>query len=94
MPEFFAHAGDAAVRRGEGFGCFCGRCSRTISAPFGFEGQLIWCLYCGIDASHVPAIDTPWRHRWSFGVTRAECLDDRAALERGDWDATAEGRAR
>ena len=54
-PDFFAHAGDAPVRRGEGFGCHCARCGRTISAPFGYERKLVWCLYCGMDEGYVPA---------------------------------------
>lgn len=94
MPDFFAHAGHGAVRRGEAFGCCCGRCGRAVSAPFGFEKALIWCLYCGMDAGHVPAIDSPWSHRWSFGVTREECIEDRQALDRGEFDAMAEARAR
>ena len=94
VPDFFAHAGDGPVRRGEAFGCWCARCGRAVSAPFGFEKALIWCLYCGMEAGHVPAIDTPWGHRWTFGVTRQECFEDRRALERGDFDATAEARTR
>lgn len=94
MPDFFAHAGDGALRDKAGFGCFCARCGRAVSAPFGYEKALIWCLYCGIDAGHVPAIDTPWGHRWTFGVTREECVDDRRALGRGQFDAMAEARAR
>lgn len=94
VPDFFAHAGDGAVRRGEAFGCWCARCGRGVSAPRGFEKALVWCLYCGMEAGHVPAIDTPWGRRYTFGVTREECLDDRRALERGDFDAMAEARAR
>ncbi|HEU4683679.1 MAG TPA: hypothetical protein VFS39_04185, partial [Nitrospira sp.] len=82
------------VRRGEAIGCACGRCGREVSAPFGYERSLVWCLYCGIDAGHVPGIETPWGHRWSFGVTREECAEDKEALERGGWDAMAEARAR
>lgn len=49
MPDFFAHNGKAAVNRGEAFGCSCARCARSVSAPFGYERGLIWCLYCGMD---------------------------------------------
>lgn len=94
FPDFFAHAGDSAVRRGEAFGCWCARCRRPIGAPHGFEGALVWCLYCGIDTGHVPAVESPWSHRYTFGVTREECLEDRAALDRGDFEAVAEARAR
>jgi len=83
-PEFFAHAGDAPVRRGEGFGCICGNCEREISAPFGFERQLIWCLYCGMDKGYVVAIETPWGyHRYSFGITREEAAEERAWIAVG-----------
>lgn len=88
VPDFFAHSGDAAVIDGEGFGCTCGRCGMGISAPFGFEGKLIWCLYCGIDAGMVAAIDSPWpAHRYSFGVTLAESREELAVLDRGGGDA-------
>lgn len=94
VPDFFAHNGQAAVKRGEGFGCNCAKCGRDIAAPFGYERALIWCLYCGMDAGHVPAVDTPWGHRWNFGVTREECVEDHVALKRGDFDRVCEARAR
>lgn len=94
VPEFFGHAGDAAVRDRAGFGCYCANCRRAVSAPFGYEGTLIWCLYCGVEAGYVPAVDSPWGHRFTFGVTREECIEDRLALDRGEHEATAEARAR
>ncbi len=75
-PDFYAHGGDAAVLLGEGFGCLCAKCKRDIAAPFGFEGMVIWCLYCGIDEGHIPAVESPWgHHRFTFGVTREEALE-------------------
>jgi len=93
-PDFFAHAGDAPVRRGEGFGCHCARCGRTISAPFGYERKLVWCLYCGMDEGYVPAVDSPWCHRWTFGITREEALEDREWIAKGCFEEQAEARAR
>lgn len=83
-PEFFSFSGRAPVKRGEAFGCICARCEREISAPFGFDGMLVWCLYCGMDAGFVPMIEQPFSHEYLFGITRQECLADHAALARGD----------
>ena len=96
-PEFFAHAGDAPVKSGEGFGCVCGECNREISAPFGFERQLIWCLYCGMDKGYVVPIDSPWsHHKYSFGITRDEAVEESAwlALGPGSFEKMSERRAR
>lgn len=93
-PDFFAFAGDAEVRTRKSFGCACGRCGRKVSAPFGFERSLIWCIYCGMEAGYVPMVENPWGHRWSCGVTREECVEDRAALSRGEFETMAEARAR
>lgn len=83
-PEFFAHQGDAPVKHGEAFGCRCARCAREVSAPFGFERQVIWCLYCGIDEGLVVAVDNPFSaHRWTFGVTREEAGEERQWIDRG-----------
>lgn len=94
VPDFFAISGNAAVQLGEGFGCFCANCGRTISAPFGYEQKLVWCLYCGMEAGHVAAVESPWPRRYGCGTTREECMEDRAALARGDFDQIAERRAR
>lgn len=95
LPEFFATSGRDAVRRGEGFGCLCAKCGREIAAPFGFERQVIWCLYCGLEAGQLVEIDRPIAyHRWTFGITREEAIQERAALERGQFDETLEKRAR
>ncbi len=96
-PEFFAHSGDAAVRVGEGFGCTCGHCGREISAPFGFERQLIWCLYCGMEHGYIVEIDSPpGYHRYSFGVTREEALEEQTwiATGTGVFEKMTERRAR
>lgn len=95
-PEFFAHSGDAPATRGEGFDCFCARCRREISAPFGFERQVIWCLYCGMDEGLVVAIDCPHpSHHWTFGVTRQEAAEELEWLKRGSdyFEKMAERRA-
>lgn len=92
-PDFYAHDGNAAVERGEGFGCDCARCGRKVAAPFEYQGKLIWCLYCGMEAGHVPLVESEWSHRWTFGVTREECIEDRKALERGEYDEMARARA-
>lgn len=92
-PDFFGHDGRTAVSDGEAFGCNCAKCGREVSAPFGYEGKLIWCLYCGMDGGFVPAVESPWPSLFSFGVTRDECIEDHAALARGDFDDTREQRA-
>lgn len=96
-PDFFGINGDLAVREGAGFGCSCARCGRDISAPFGYERRLIWCLYCGLEEGHVPGIESPFPHRFTFGVTIEECIEDKQALNRGGiaaLDAVQEARAR
>ncbi|PWJ81573.1 hypothetical protein C7441_110105 [Pseudaminobacter salicylatoxidans] len=96
-PEFFAHSGHAAVERGEGFGCFCAECDRELSAPFGFEGRLIWCLYCGMEKGYVVAIENPFgHHRWTFGVSREEAAEEREWIKGGPdhFEKMAEARAR
>ncbi|MFG1270775.1 hypothetical protein V5F40_22755 [Xanthobacter sp. DSM 14520] len=95
MPEFYAIAGRDAARRGDGFGCLCAKCGREIAAPFGFERQLIWCLYCGLEAGYLVEIERPIGcHRWTFGITRAEAVEERSALERGEFEDAIERRAR
>lgn len=94
VPDFFAISGLGAVREGVGFGCSCARCGREVSAPFGYERAHVWCLYCGMGAGHVPMVESPWPTQWSFGQTREECLEDKAALDTGDFEAVAEARAR
>lgn len=93
-PDFFAHSGRSAVKHGEAFGCNCAKCGRDVSAPFGFEGKMIWCLYCGMEFGLVPEIENPWGGIYTFGVTRDECIEDFAALDRGDIDDVQERRAR
>lgn len=94
VPDFFAINGDLAVRLGQGFGCECANCGRKISAPHGYERKLVWCLYCGMKEGHVPMIEPAWGFRWQFGVTREECVEDRASLERGSLYEDTEARAR
>ncbi len=94
VPEFFAFSGKDPVKRGEAFGCNCAKCNREISAPFEFQGQLIWCLYCGMEAGHVPIVEHPHSHKWSFGVTREECVEDIKALAEGNFEEMAAERAR
>lgn len=95
MPEFYAYLGRAPVRRGEGFGCFCSKCGRDVAAPFGFEGREIWCLYCGIEADHIVLIETPYcHHRFTFGITRDEAIEEREAEARGEFYVATEARAR
>lgn len=93
VPDFFAHQGRQPVREGLGFGCNCARCGRAVSAPFGYEGKLIWCLYCGMDAGHVPLVELPFGSKSDFGLTRDECIEIAASLERGDYHETSERRA-
>lgn len=94
VPDFFAHQGRQPVRFGIGFGCNCARCGREVSAPFGYERALIWCLYCGMDEGHVPLVELPFGSKHGFGLTRDECIEIEASLERGDCDEAAERRAR
>lgn len=95
LPDFYAHSGDAAVSRGEGFGCSCAKCGRNVTAPFGFERTVVWCLYCGIEEGRVPAVDSPWGlHKWTFGVTREEASEEHEWLAAGRFDEMAEERAR
>jgi hypothetical protein len=82
-PDFFAQSGRGAILERIGFGCCCGKCNRAISAPFGYEKKLVWCLYCGMEEGYVPMVETCWGHRYTFGVTREECLEEFAWLERG-----------
>lgn len=96
-PDFFAHNGDKALRHGDGFGCQCARCGRSICAPYGFERKLIWCLYCGMEHGFVPLIESYWPTRYDFGVTLEECRENRDALLRGgheELDRMAQERAR
>lgn len=96
-PDFFAINGNLAVREGAGFGCYCAQCGRAVSAPFGYEKRLIWCLYCGLEEGYVPEIESPFPHRYTFGVTIEECIEDKQALQRGGidaLDAAQEARAR
>lgn len=95
VPEFYAASGRDAVRRGEGFGCLCAKCRIEITAPFGFERRVIWCLYCGLEEGQLVEIDRPIAcHRWTFGITREEAIQERAAFERGEFDEAMERRAR
>ena len=96
MPDFFGMRGDDAVQLGQGFGCRCARCDREISAPFGYERKLIWCLYCGMAAGHVPMIDQVWGHRFPFGVTGDECREEHRWLRSapGTFFEKCEARAR
>lgn len=94
FPDFFAHQGTWAVDEGLGFGCDCARCGRAVSAPFEFQGSLIWCLYCGLEVGHVPELDVPFGHKYDFGVTRQECIEDAHAADHGDLDALILRRAR
>lgn len=94
MPDFFSFGGEFTIKNGVAFGCLCGKCERAIAAPFGYEGKLIWCLYCGMEEGFVPAVEQPFAHEYLFGVTREECLEDQAALARGDFEQHCERRAR
>lgn len=94
QPVFFAHQGRAAVATGDGYGCQCAICGRDIAAPHNFQGRVIWCLYCGIARGLVPMVEHPWGHRWWFGVTADECIEDRAAIAAGNFEQVAEARAR
>jgi len=43
-------------------GCYrsvCARCGRDIAVPRDLHGQMVWCLYCGLDAGLVPPVDVP-----------------------------------
>lgn len=96
-PEFFAHGGRSAAKRREGFGCFCAECGREVSAPFGYERRLVWCLYCGMEKGHVLAIDCPFgHHQYTFGITREEVVEEREWLKVGadHFERMAEQRAR
>lgn len=95
-PDFFGINGDLAVRTGEGFGCTCAECGRAISAPFGYERKLIWCLYCGMGRGHVPLVEPVLGHRFAFGVTGEEAAEERRwLLECPDnFEARCEARAR
>lgn len=94
FPDFFAMSGRDPVSYGIAFGCTCARCHRDVSAPFGLEGKLIWCLYCGMECGFVPIIETEFGHRYDFGITREECVEDRRALADGRYYEMAEARAR
>lgn len=95
-PEFFGFSGRSAVKRGEGIGCNCAKCGREISAPFGYETELVWCLYCGMEAGFVPVVEHIYSHAHTFGVTREECIEDRKAIEQGSeaFERMSERRAR
>ncbi|MFN4168113.1 MAG: hypothetical protein ACK4HD_07395 [Pannonibacter phragmitetus] len=94
VPDFFAHQGRWPVREGLGFGCNCAKCGREVSAPFGYEGKLIWCLYCGMYAGHVPLVELPFGSKTGFGLTRDECIEIAASLECGGYHEASERRAR
>lgn len=96
FPDWFGILGREPVKRGEGFGCTCAKCGLEITAPWGFERRLLWCLYCGMDAGFVPEIISPYPHQYCFGVTDDECREDTRALDRGweAFEAMAEARAR
>lgn len=94
FPDFFAMGGREPVKRGVAFGCSCARCQRVVAAPFGFESRLIWCLYCGMECGFVPMVETEFWHRYRFGITREECIEDRRALADGSYYQMAEARAR
>lgn len=82
-PEFFAHDGLMPAERGEGFGCHCAKCEREISAPFEMQGELIWCLYCGMNYGFVPLIEKPFVGKYTFGKTLEECREESEWLECG-----------
>jgi len=91
IPDFFALRGDGAVRLGQGFGCACAKCDKSISAPFGFERALVWCLYCGMECGHVPLVEIPMGAKFTFGVTLDECREiDRCCATGGDLQALFE----
>lgn len=93
-PEFFAIHGKGAVLEGVGFGCQCAKCDCEISAPFGYEAKLVWCLYCGMAEGYVVMVEIPCAsHRWTFGVTREECHEDWAALRAGSFYEMCERRS-
>ena len=94
VPDFFAHRGAGGVIEGKGFGCSCAKCARDVSAPFGYERSLIWCLYCGMEEGHVPMVEQPFGYRYSFGVTREECNEDKKALNDGNFEEVAFARAK
>lgn len=71
-PEFFALSGAGAVDSGEGFGCECAVCGRSISAPHRFQGRVVWCLYCGLERGLVPLVEVPGGLEFTSGVTREE----------------------
>ena len=94
-PDFFALGGSKAVFSGQGFGCRCAKCDRQISAPFGYERRLIWCLYCGMEHGHVPMVEQPIGSlKWGFGVTREECAEDIRAIAAENLEAVQVRRAR
>lgn len=93
-PDFFGFSGRSAAQNGEGFGCNCANCAREVTAPFGYEDKLVWCLYCGMEAGFVPLIEKPWGESYLFGVTREECLEDKAALKNGNLEQVLDERAR
>lgn len=96
VPDFFGFDGRSAASNGEGIGHTCAKCAREVTAPFRYENKLVWCLYCGMEAGFVPMVEPTWGHKYSFGVTREECIEDRNALALGHeaFEEMSERRAR
>ena len=62
----------------------CGKGKREIPGPFGYEGKLIWCLYCGMEAGFVPMVELPGGCEFGCGITREECLMIEQNIDRLD----------
>lgn len=82
-PAFFAHSTGPALELGKTFGCSCKICERKIAAPHEFQGQEIWCLYCGMEHGLVPMVEVPCGLQYSYGITGKECLAIERVIERG-----------
>ena len=62
------------VGTGRAYGCNCEECGRETQAPLKMQKARIWCLYCGMKAGHVPAVEVPpGVFEFSFGATHEEC---------------------
>ena len=72
-PAFFALLGDCCLRDGTGFGCYCARCNRAVSAPHEYQGRVVWCIYCALDAGHLPAVEIEdWPGASPYGLSPDE----------------------
>jgi hypothetical protein len=88
-PSFFGMVRDqSSIEAGEAYGCTCASCGRPTQAPMTMQGQLVWCLYCGLRAGYVPPVEVPIGiFEFSFGVTREETRLIAEALATGGGEA-------